>query len=79
MAAKFKGRAKVPLSALKGCPLRPRRVGEIKTKFGSTSNRPVNILSGQSADVTTLRNVDHASAVSLHRKRDEGQLKLPDS
>ncbi len=29
---------------LYGCPLRPRRVGESKNKFGSASKRPVNIL-----------------------------------
>ncbi len=33
-----------PWSALKGCPLRPRRVGGRKNKFGSVFKRPLNIL-----------------------------------
>ncbi len=33
-----------PWSALKGCPLRPRRAGGRKKKFGSISKRPLNIL-----------------------------------
>ncbi len=31
-------------STFQGCPLRPRRVGGRKSKVGSTSKRPVNIL-----------------------------------
>ncbi len=33
-----------PWSTLKGCPLRPRRAGGRKSKFGSMSKRPLNIL-----------------------------------
>ncbi len=33
-----------PWSNLKGCPLRPRRAGGRKNKFGSISKRPLNIL-----------------------------------
>ncbi len=33
-----------PWSTLKGCPLRPRRVGGRKNKLGSIPKRPLNIL-----------------------------------
>ncbi len=33
-----------PWSTLKGCPLRPRRAGGRKNKFGSISKRPLYIL-----------------------------------
>ncbi len=33
-----------PWSTLNGCPLRPRRAGGRKNKFGSISKRPLNIL-----------------------------------
>ncbi len=59
-----------PWSTLKGCPLRPRRAGGRKNKFGSISERPLNILKAliTSAEViAALRNEGQAAAVFLRR------------